>query len=146
MTKNVSHISTRIVCPKCGTKSLRKSLHFSNLGEEYFCDKDHVYFGIAELVNIWDYDISDFYSEIGTQLTEIEWLKVVTLEEFKEDAKKNNGQDVGATLDPEGEWSSKIARDESYEVVNRILMGVEEWEGYFDPRDLPCPILQVGGC
>ena len=49
-------------------------------------------------------------------------------------------------FEPEGEWSSDIARNESYDVVNRMLMGIEELEWNFDKNDLPCPILTTGMC
>lgn len=140
MTKNISHISSRIVCPKCSRRTMRKSLP-EKLDKEFFCDTCHVYFGIAELVNQWNYDVADFYSEVGTQLTEIEWLKVAVLS-----FSNSLVEVVEQAPDPEGEWSSEISSNESYEVVNRMLMGIEELEWDFDACDLPCPILQTGMC
>ncbi len=151
--KSVSHISQRIICPKCGTRNLRKSIP-AKAGAEYFCDKDHSYFGIVELVNQWNYDAGDFYGEDGqTQLTFAEtglmhfWLKKSREDEFEKlkeavlyfSTKLAEGE-VLSPVDQEGEWSSNIARNESYDVVNRMLMGIEELEWNFDIRDLPYPI------
>lgn len=142
MTKSVSHISQRIICPKCGTRNLRKSIPAKS-GQEYFCDKDHEYFGIAELVNVWGYDAGDFYGMNGqAQLSPEEWGHII----FLMKKPRENSKRVSFVLDWEGEWSSEIARDESYDVVNRMLAGIEELEWDFDVRDLPCPILQTGMC
>ena len=165
-TKNVSHISQRIICPKCGTKNLRKSISANNLGAEYFCDNDHEYFGINELCSIWGYDAGDFYSENGkSQLNDTEWLRVeylhldwlekkrfpniVLVDSFSVEEKVISTKwfDGEATYScDEPVWSSGIARDESYEVVNRMFMDIEEWEDGLDSRDLPWPIGAVGGC
>lgn len=141
MTKNVSHVSQRIICPKCGTRNLRKSIP-ANVGKEYFCDHDHDYFGIAELVNVWNYDAGDFYGDNGlTQLTFRETGLMLSLVQKSRDTKYGS-----FFFEPEGEWSSDIARNESYDVVNRMLMGIEELEWNFDKNDLPCPILMTGMC
>lgn len=143
-TKNVSNISSRIVCPKCSKHTMRKSLP-EKLGKEFFCDTCHDYFGIAELVNEWSYDVADFYSfpEFISTISEPQYLLIAMLSSMRGEPTEYVPYNE---LDPEGEWSSEIARDESYEVVNRMLMGIEELEWDFDARDLPCPILQTGMC
>lgn len=172
MTKNVSHISRRIVCPKCGTRNLRKSLSANNVGKEYFCDKEHIYFGISELVNQWNYDVADFYSEydISNNVSTLSddgllqaWKysidrdrKRLALPKYNSLFYKNPPEEKiistkwfdgnGTYSCDEPVWSSEIARDESYDVVNRMLAGIEELEWNFDVNDLPCPILQTGMC
>ncbi len=151
MTKSVSHISQRIICPKCGTRHLRKSMSANNTGKEFFCDHDHEYFDIAELVNKWNYDAGDFYGDNGqTQLTFREaglihfWLRNKPAEEKITATKWFDGNGTYSCDEPV--WSSEIARDEGYDVVNRMLMGIEELEWDFDVNDLPYPIGAVGSC
>lgn len=179
-------LSSSIVCPKCHERFLRKSMDSSpKSGREYFCHHDHEYFGLSDLVNKWNFDVADFYSEsMTTQLNEAEWLKVAWLYGEKLHPTKKNtlvevdfaeqerglmefltaplekwstllGSAYGMKIEEyvpyspdtfEGEWSSETARSESYDVVNRMLMGIEELEDGFDARDLPCPILQTGMC
>lgn len=151
MTKNISHISQRVICPKCQTKNLRKSVS-PNIGKEYFCDKCHVYFGIVELCTEHGYDASDFYSEDGTQLSSSELFRA----EFWSGWRKQTERDLQESIEqkkldsiyfePEGEWSSEIARTEAYKVVSRMFAGISELEDGFDARDLPAPIGACGGC
>lgn len=145
MNKNISQ---RIICPKCGTRNLRKS-HPPRLGNEYFCDKDHEYFGIFELVEEWNYDVADFYGlDVNTQLSLEETYyvrqfnykrKTPTLIEFIGGAR---GEFPSSMEEPK--WDSLESREKSYEVVNRMLSEIEEWEEGSFRNDLPYPILSVG--
>ena len=143
MTKSISHISPRIICPKCGTRNLRKAIP-AKVGAEYFCDKDHSYFGIVELVNQWNYDAGDFYGLGG--YTQLDFNEVKVMHFWVQKSREALPKYGSFFFEPEGEWSSDIARNESYDVVNRMLMGIEELEWNFDKNDLPCPILTTGMC
>ena len=70
--KSPTHLEKCIVCPKCGNKTMRKAVGKRPIGE-YFDDKCHSYFTIRELVDIWGYDLGDFYSEVTTELTNVEF-------------------------------------------------------------------------
>jgi hypothetical protein len=66
MNKPTTPILERtIICPKCEKKTMRKAIGVRVIwpdmgGREYFCDQCHLYFGIRELVNQWNYDLGDF--------------------------------------------------------------------------------------
>ena len=104
--KTVTPILERcIVCPKCERKTMRKSLTAksifgSELGREYFCDQCHLYFGIGELVNHWNYDAGDFGDTMSIDDILIDGEPFKSLKDY----------------------------DESYEVVDRMFRGIPEFE------------------
>lgn len=120
---HISEFSKCPKCPKCRKQFLKKSSsHTPGFGKEYFCHKCHVYFGIIELVYVWGYDAADLYSD---ELVE-------TPKEFIlfEDWKSDTVSDLY-----EGEWYSACQREDSYEVVNEMLQGVDAWDNYDDYED-----------
>ncbi len=139
-------VASSIVCPKCNERFLRKSMDsLPKSGLEYFCHRCHQYFGIAELVNVWNYDAADFYGTNGqAQLHPEDWS--IAIFWMKKSREAMARKVVSFFTEPEGDWSSDIARDESYDVVNRMFMGIEELEWDFNTNDLPCPILMTGMC
>lgn len=119
----MSHISEFSKCPKCRKQFLKKSSsHTPEFGKEYFCHNCHEYFGILELVYHWGYDVADLYSD--------EWVEVPKMFIVFEAWKSNTVSDLY-----EGDWYSARQRNESYEVVNEMLQGVDAWDNYDDYED-----------
>jgi hypothetical protein len=104
MTKNIPILERTIECPCCRTNTMRKSLGIV-VGQEFFCDRCHQYFGVGELVNQFNYDLGDM--------------------ELAFDTVSNINEPV---------WFNIKDREENYEVVNHILSGFEEWQvgDYFE--------------
>lgn len=119
----MSHISEFSKCPKCRKQFLKKSSsHTPEFGKEYFCHNCHEYFGILELTHHWGYDVADLHSD--------EWKKAPKMFIIFEDWKSNTVSDLY-----EGDWYSARQRNESYEVVNEMLQGVDAWDNYDDYED-----------
>jgi hypothetical protein len=131
MTKNTSHISSRIVCPKCGTKTMRKSV---GKGPEYFDDICHSYFTIEELVNVWGYDSGDFIPDLGTEylFSNSPHIKPwITIDYTKMEEKIIattwfDGIDAVSVID-EPQWKSTKERMEAYYEVTLMQMGIPSW-------------------
>ena len=153
MTKTATPLDQKIKCPKCGWNELRKA-HPEKIGLEYFCDHDHIYFGIYELVHVWGYDGADFYAGETTQLTSvqrtqvIEWAIEAWEDKVKQDSDEETLDDAIMEIleDAEGEWDSAKEREEAYLVVTHMLLGVDEWDDEDVRNSLPCPICMVGMC
>ena len=137
MNKNVSHISSRIMCPKCRTQSMRKSVEkHPKFDLEYFCDKDHCYFGIFELVHEWGYDAADFISDSFVFPDKVLWeriklavasgSKIVEIPPTQEQLIRWWGED-SISPDVEAVWSSKSSRDEDYETVTKMQLDIPAW-------------------
>lgn len=141
MIKNVSHISSRIICPKCQNKTLRKSVGsintWNNVEKEYFCDHCHEYFGIGELVNKWGYDLGDFGDTVSVNYkVYIEYhLSKIIVRWWDSDT-------VSPTYEPD--WNSFKERISDYDTVTEMLLGIPAWES--NDIDYGSPILQVGMC
>lgn len=151
--KSQNHLDKCIVCPKCQSKTMRKSIG-QGFGE-YYDDKCHQYFTIEELVNVWGYDFGDFYGGIyvGTELTSMEknraTLLLIERNSPKSVAKKLFSGGLSEmdyavaeklimaqpnTVSPsfELEWNSKLERDLDYEEVTAMQLGIpsyalEDW-------------------
>lgn len=127
------NIQDKIVCPKCNTRGLRKSHGVSPKGE-MFCDKDHEYLTIWELVNIWKYDAGDFVNQnnryIGSTLLPkiTSWENILDLEDI-------NNQLTSYEISSEPMWLSSQEREEAYEIVHRMFMGIPEYDEYQDLKN-----------
>lgn len=137
--ENKMNIKDYLECPKCRIKRLRKSVERNpKFGKEYFCDRCHVYFGVHELVHEWGWDAADFISGdlIYPELLIWERIKMAVDCGPKIPHPIDNGLRAFTNLEwlensgqyEDGEWSSKIARDEAYEVVGRMFAGIPELE------------------
>lgn len=139
--------TVRIKCPKCERNTLRKSWGKNMIDREFFCDHDHLYFGIHELVNEWSYDAGDLVGILPPSFERhiiIKYLpkelpspfepnfmeKLITHEQLV----KWWDEDTVSTGEPV--WGSLKEKDEAYEVVNEMLMGIESWETMDDYNDL----------
>jgi hypothetical protein len=58
----MNHLDKCIICPKCGTKTMRKALGKNPIAE-YYDDTCHQYFTVCELVHCWNYDGTDFIAD-----------------------------------------------------------------------------------
>lgn len=152
MTKNVSHISTRVKCPQCNTKTMRLSV-FPRVDLEYYCDRCHDYFGIRGLVYSYNYDSADFYGDSGTsQMSPDNWA--VFINEYNAKAKRKleevrigkydelsasyvqddkivattwfDGDSVSVIDEPV--FRSLAERDEAYQMVQRMFDDTPEGE------------------
>lgn len=133
------NIKDYLECPMCRTKRLRKSVERNpKFGKEYFCDRCHVYFGVYELAHEWGWDAADFISDNFNYPDALIWERIKMAvacgpRPFVNEFQNFNGlfwwkeYDEMDVPDGEGEWSSWSARWESYEVVNNMWMGVDEW-------------------
>ena len=124
-------LARTINCPKCQSKTMRNSIP-QKFGKEYFCDRCHSYFGNIELVNRWGYDVGDLRCSGGI-------CKKCGCKKFS----------LSALID-EPIWKSLHARDLSYEVVDRMIRFIEEWENcgedYNPLNDYPYPMGAIGTC
>ena len=147
--KSQNYLDKCIQCPKCGTRTMRKAV---GKGPEYFDDKCHSYFTIEELVNVWGYDLGDFYG--SNKMTELELDTFATLlvmekdnipyypitsplvKEYVEKRIQLNGDKIIATTWWDGDSVSAIdeptfkspsERLEAYEMVDRMFIGIPEW-------------------
>ena len=129
MTKNVSHISTRIKCPQCNTKTMRLSV-FPRADLEYYCDRCHDYFGIRGLVHSYNYDSADFYGDNGTsQMSPDNWALFIKQWNEKEKIVATtwfDGDTVSVIDEPV--FHSLAERDEAYQMVQRMFDDIPEWE------------------
>lgn len=125
------NIQDKLICPKCMTRNLRKA-HGRNPIAEFFCDKDHLYFSIWELVNIWGYDAGDFVNKKGIYiLTQSENQNFFDYLHIQVTPRVD-------TLDMfEGEpiWSSEKERDEAYAMVHRMFLDIPEYNDYQDLKN-----------
>jgi hypothetical protein len=103
----------QIKCPKCFTIAMRKSVErYPPLGREWFCDHCHLYFGIDELINHWNYDLGDFLFEHPEEtIIATSWF---------------DGDSVSVCDEPV--WHSKKARDLAYDEVTEMFLGIPAWE------------------
>lgn len=134
-----------IKCPKCGKQMMGKS-HPQKFGKEYFAHCCHVYFGVNELVNHWNYDAGDLFPTYP-----------VTHADYKNWAPKGNYPyriDVtpisyfgpkeydGETGEPF--WQTKQERNSSYQMVHRMLLGISEIDDCTDLVNTQMGALQIG--
>lgn len=129
MTKNVSHISTRIKCPDCATKTMRPSV--ANWGKPYFCDKCHKYFSVEFLVHEHNYDCGDFVSDNFDMPTNEIWNSIKLAVSTKPvdkivDTTWFDGDTVSVIDEPV--FHSLTERDEAYQMVQRMFDDIPEWE------------------
>ena len=147
--KSPTHLERCIVCPKCGTKTMRKSIP-QKFGMEYFDDNCHTYFGVNELVNKWGYDASDLFpyypvlpgyykrnkSGVFGNSSAIVLLDYGELEkrvfanlsvhEDKIIATTWFDGDTVSVID-EPTFKSHSERWEAYQMVDRMFIGIPEW-------------------
>lgn len=121
MNNNIAHISQAIICPRCHTKSLRKSV-CSKFGKEYYCHHCHIYMGLDELVHRWGYDVGDLFIE----------FPIVPLRQFSQPS----------TFEPD--WDTEQERVDSYQVVTRMFLEIPELDDYTDLMNTYRTALDVG--
>ena len=116
------HILDCIECPKC-RKPFLKKVGKPTIGKEYYCHNEHIYFGTWELVTQWGLDAGDFYQPRllvhGTPPYKIP----VPIDL---DTAPNSGEPI---------WANEKERDEAYEVVHRMFLGIPEWNDYQDLKE-----------
>lgn len=149
-------------CPKCGKQMMGKSLP-QRFDREYFSHCCHRYFGVNELVNQWGYDAADFgntlsvkYLPIVCKHTNVEKFPPFVPEIF---VRYHTCKDCGARIDflpvvvdyphtevepLEPDWETSYERVDAYEMVNRMLLGIPEWDDYFDLKETQEYALQTG--
>lgn len=109
-----------IDCPKCHKKFLRK-VQNPEWGKEYFCHFCHVYFGVSELVNQWNYDAGDLF---GYNLDGRKYVKSLTEKYYPPTvhySKYDNGEPM---------WRHKTDRVSAYNVVDNMYAGIREMEAF----------------
>jgi len=133
-------IQDKLVCPKCRTRNLRKA-HGRNPIGEMFCDRDRIYFTIWELVNIWGFDAGDFVNNNGVSLLPNK-IKISsshgTLVSFSPTTLKfypNTRIDTLSMFEGEPLWQSPQEREEAYEMVHRMFLGIPEYDDYQDLKN-----------
>jgi hypothetical protein len=154
-------IQNKLICPKCHTRNLRKA-HGKNPIGEMFCDKDHEYFTIWELVHKWGYDAGDFVNLNGVSLlpnkpkcphTDLQDYPSDVSEEYLGRKYCKNCLEsftIDTPIDILTDWQegeippptsdevileSEKERKESYEMVNRMFLGIPEWDDYQDLKN-----------
>lgn len=161
-------IQDKILCPKCQTRSLRNSIDKKR--GELFCDHDHIYFTIWELVNVWGYDAGDFINQKNESLLpKGEFMPCVhkNIQDYPPfipkmfvcgtqckdcskiwypESKYEPAQRFDTLSMFEGEpiWKSVGERNEAYEMVYRMFEGVSEYDDYQDLKNTERNALGVG--
>ena len=135
--KNIPVLERCIKCPKCQNNTMRKSIP-QKQGFEYFCDTCRLYFGIWELCNHWNYDMGDFCEHVNFE----QFPKFVP-EIFVQytqclDCGKKLYEDVtqisttwfedATSICDEPVWKTISERKDAYEMVERMFLGIQEWE------------------
>lgn len=119
-------------CPKCEKNFMLKSVP-QKFGKEYFCHRCHTYFGVNELVNQWGYDAGDLYPYYP--VTHASYKNWITKEQVKFFGEFSNG---------EPNWDTKEERSDAYEMVNRMIMGIPEYDDYLDLMNTQNDAMQIG--
>ena len=162
-------IKDKLLCPKCGSRSLRKS-HGRNPIGEMFCDRDRIYFTIWELVKVWGFDAGDFINNNGVSLLP-SGIGVVCTHEFLvayppfipktpfipkmfkyanqcmdcfEIFPEDKKSDTVSMFEGEPMWQSNQEREEAYEMVHRMFMGIPEYDDYQDLKNTQECALDIG--
>jgi len=151
------NISECIKCPKCQKQFMKKSIStVPKLGEEYFCHWCHLYWGVDELVNKWGYDLGEFgdsfplevYTAIGkknnfaTNNNRHPWMNLPIMKDWdtpEEDKAWEYLSDkiistnwfdfdsVSTFLTDEPVWRTDDQKQEAYEIVTRMFLGIPEY-------------------
>lgn len=125
-------ITDAVECPKCRKPFLKESIN-PTFGKEYFCHFCHEYFGVNELVNVWNYDAGDLCPQYpvtfgnykgwlrGDLPTEGVTLSATTAVQAIYYSEFDGGEPI---------WESVEARGNSYEVVSNMYAGLSEMEAF----------------
>lgn len=105
-----------IICPKCNKKFLHES---EEVGLPWFCHYCHTYFTWVELTQEWNLDAGYLYGD------SIPSAKV----DFYE------GEPV---------WYSEEERQEAYNLVTRMHLGISELDDYNDLKETENYALGIG--
>ena len=108
-----------IKCPKCSLITLRPTI-LTTIGREYFCSACHEFFGLIELVVQWNYDAGDLFGN-----------KPAPQKSF-----------YCEYADGEPLWFSLAERQDAYQMVNRMLLGISELDDYMDLKATQMGALQ----
>lgn len=132
----MAHISEFIKCPKCQKQFMKKS-NPQKFGLEYFCHNCHEYFGVNELVNQWGYDAGDLFPTYPvTHADYKKWMKIDTV--------SKPVRAYSEWADGEPNWDTAQEREESYQGVTRMHMGISEYDDYADLLNTQQDALQIG--
>lgn len=108
-----------IVCPKCHKPNLYP-FSSTKIGEEFRCWVCGEFLGLIELVTQWNYDAGDLFGNEPAP-------QKVYYCEF-----------VGG----EPLWLSMAERQDAYQMVNRMLLGIPELDDYQDLKNTQMGVLQ----
>lgn len=130
-----------IKCPKCGKQKMGKA-HPPRFGKEYYAHCCHEYFGVNELVNQWNYDAGDLFPYYPVTHADYKgWLYVSSPHTpILEIGNKYYSEfDSG-----EPYWGTLAERVDAYEMVNRMLLGIPEYDDYLDLKETEYDALGIG--
>ena len=139
-----------IACPKCGQKKMKQAIP-QKFGKEYYAHCCHIYFGVNELVNQWNYDAGDLFpyypvthanyknmqpSHIGIEIDFMEQEIAIFSSVLK----------VGYSEWDGGEpmWATEQERVDAYQMVGRMFQSISEVDDYADARNTMECALQIG--
>lgn len=129
-------VKDMLMCPKCNKRMMGRS-HPQKFGMEYFAHCCHQYFGVNELIHFWGFDAGDLFGDKSSfYIGEMEQLVPVHSEIKK----------VWFCEYPDGEpyWYSISERDDAYSMVNRMLLGIPEYDDYLDLKETEYDALGIG--
>jgi hypothetical protein len=116
-----------------------KAVFGSEYGREYFCDQCHIYLGVQELIDNWNYDAADLFDtesdkrifSAGRCSTNKVPYPIVFDKTFYETLEIRKVVPVEENLifnKDEPMWWTNKERQDAYEMVDRMFTGVPEWE------------------
>lgn len=153
MTKNTAHISQSLVCPRCHTRFLRKSVA-PRVGKEYYCHRCHIVMGIDELVNQWNYDAGDLFPYYPvTHANYKNWIPkgntpmIVQIDYGQQEMKvlsMLNRPNYSEFDGGEPYWDTLVERVDAYEMVNRMFLDIPEFDDYADLKETEYDALGIG--
>jgi hypothetical protein len=127
-------VKDMLVCPKCNKRMMGRS-HPQKFGMEYFAHCCHQYFGVNELVNQWNYDAGDLF---GYVFDTGKYLKGI-VDKYYPARTFYSEFDSG-----EPYWDTLAERVDAYEMVNRMLLGIPEYDDYLDLKETEYDALGIG--
>ena len=106
-----------IECPRCHKPFLKSYMGIAStkFGKGYFCHFCHTDFGVYELVHQWGMDAGDLFGDIVATPWAI-----------------NSPVELEYPMPFEPDWSTAQERNDAYQMVSRMFLGVEEVDDYAD--------------
>lgn len=108
------NVTDCIECPKCHKPFLKQ------INQDWYCHKCHTDFTTHELVYQWGLDAGDLYGEI---LDVKKWVNSL-VEKFP--------YCQSYFVESEPEWATEYERENSYQMVTRMLLDIPEFDDYAD--------------